>query len=177
MRLLLDTHTLVWALTDPDRLSARAAGLIRDVGNLVLVSAASAWEIATKYRLGRLPGSGPLIAGYAAHLAILRAEELPIRSAHALKAGTLSTEHRDRIQEYVCVDEYHRLFAESVLVQELLIVEYSGCFKCPVVVDLRTKTHRKRALLKGDCRAWGKPGRIAAFRTCLKLRPRSRMAV
>jgi PIN domain nuclease of toxin-antitoxin system len=95
MRLLLDTHTFVWALTDPDRLSARAAGLIRDVGNLVLVSAASAWEIATKYRLGRLPGSGPLIAGYAAHLAILRADELPIRSAHALKAGTLSTEHRD----------------------------------------------------------------------------------
>jgi PIN domain nuclease of toxin-antitoxin system len=95
MRLLLDTHTLVWALTDPDRLSSRAAGLIRDVGNLVLVSAVSAWEIATKYRLGRLPGSGSLIAGYAAHLAILRADELPISSGHALKAGTLSTEHHD----------------------------------------------------------------------------------
>jgi|SRR5215470_9920807 len=95
MRLLLDTHTLVWALTDPDRLSVHAATLIRDVGNLVLVSAASAWEIATKHRLGRLPGAGPLIAGYAMHLDILRAEELPIRSAHALKAGAFGIEHRD----------------------------------------------------------------------------------
>ena len=62
MRPLLDTHTLVWALTEPDRLSIHAANLIRDVRNLVLVSAAREWEIATKHRLGRLPGAGPLCA-------------------------------------------------------------------------------------------------------------------
>jgi PIN domain nuclease of toxin-antitoxin system len=95
MRLLLDTHTFVWALTDPDRLSLRAASLIRDLRNTVLVSAASAWEIATKHRLGRLPGAGPVIAAYPRHLTTLRAEELPIRSTHALKAGTFGVDHAD----------------------------------------------------------------------------------
>jgi PIN domain nuclease of toxin-antitoxin system len=95
VHLLLDTHTLLWALTDPHRLSPRVAQLIRDTGNVLLVSAASAWEITTKQRLGRLPSAGPLIAGYTAHLAALGAEELPIRSAHALKAGSFRIDHRD----------------------------------------------------------------------------------
>lgn len=95
MRVLLDTHTLLWALREPGRLSTRAADLIRAPENVVLVSAASAWEIATKHRLGRLPSTGPIIAGYASHLSTLRAEDLPVRSEHALKAASLSAEHRD----------------------------------------------------------------------------------
>ena len=94
-RLLLDTHTLLWALAEPQRLSAHAADLIRDPTNVVLVSAASAWEIATKHRLGKLPGAGPIVAGFVAHLATLRAEELPVRSIHALQAGSFVVEHRD----------------------------------------------------------------------------------
>ena len=95
MRLLLDTHTLLWALAEPRRLPARVAELITAPTNVVLVSAASAWEIATKYRLGRLPGAGPIVAGFLAHLARLRAEELPVRSLHALQAGNFVVEHRD----------------------------------------------------------------------------------
>jgi PIN domain nuclease of toxin-antitoxin system len=95
MRLLLDTHALLWALAEPHRLSRRAADLIMSPTNDVLVSAASAWEIATKYRLGRLRGAGPIVAGFAAHLAMLRAEELPVRSIHALAAGNFAVEHRD----------------------------------------------------------------------------------
>jgi PIN domain nuclease of toxin-antitoxin system len=95
MRVLLDTHTLLWALAEPWRLSAPAATLIRDATNTVLISAASAWEIATKQRLGKLPGADPIVAAYAAHLARLGAEELPIRASHALKAGGFAIEHRD----------------------------------------------------------------------------------
>jgi len=95
VRFLLDTHALLWALAEPQRLSARAAALIKSPTNEVVVSAASAWEIATKFRLGRLPGAGPIVAGFAAHLATLRAEDLPIRSIHALRAGSFVLEHRD----------------------------------------------------------------------------------
>ena len=56
MRLLLDTHALLWWWKDDPRLSKRAAAAIADEANTVLVSAASAWEIATKHRIGKLPG-------------------------------------------------------------------------------------------------------------------------
>jgi PIN domain nuclease of toxin-antitoxin system len=95
VRLLLDTRALLWALAEPQRLSARAANLIKSPANVVIVSAASAWEIATKHRLGRLPGAGPIVARFAAHLATLRAEELPVRAIHALRAGSFTLEHRD----------------------------------------------------------------------------------
>ncbi len=56
MRLLLDTHALLWWQTDDPRLSPVARAAIADESNEVFVSAASAWEIATKVRLGKLPG-------------------------------------------------------------------------------------------------------------------------
>lgn len=95
MRLLLDTHVLLWALAEPSRLSAVAASLIRNPTCSLLVSAASAWEIATKQRLGKLSGAEPIVSAYPAHLATLRAEDLPIRAAHALRAGSFTVEHRD----------------------------------------------------------------------------------
>ena len=57
MRLLLDTHTLIWWLEGNGRLSAPAQRAIADEENDVLISAASAWEIATKYRLGKMPSA------------------------------------------------------------------------------------------------------------------------
>ena len=54
MRYLLDTHALLWWWTDDPQLSANARMLISDQGNLIMTSAASAWEIATKHRLGKL---------------------------------------------------------------------------------------------------------------------------
>ena len=95
MRVLLDTHALLWALAEPNRLSPSASALLRDPANAVWVSAASAWEISTKMRLGRLPGAEPIVAAYASHLRTLRANELPIRSDHALLAGSFAVEHRD----------------------------------------------------------------------------------
>lgn len=55
MRLLLDTHAFLWWVADSSRLSVRAHGLIAELDNAVLVSAASAWEVATKHRIGKLP--------------------------------------------------------------------------------------------------------------------------
>lgn len=95
VRLLLDTHAVLWALLDPGRIPASTRSHIVDSSTELLVSAASAWEIGTKFRLGKLHGALPVVHGYADHLARLRARELPISSHHALTAGMLTWNHRD----------------------------------------------------------------------------------
>ncbi|MEA2024153.1 MAG: type II toxin-antitoxin system VapC family toxin [Actinomycetota bacterium] len=95
LRVLLDTHALLWALMEPERLSTTARGIIVDPSSVLLVSSASAWEIATKYRLGRLDAAEAVVHGFRAHLGRLGAEELPIRADHAILAGSLQGPHRD----------------------------------------------------------------------------------
>jgi len=95
MKLLLDTHALLWWWGEARRLSPRLLALLRDPANEVYVSAASAWEIATKYRIGKLPTGGAIIAQWTERMAIDRFTELPISAAHALRAGNLPGEHRD----------------------------------------------------------------------------------
>ena len=93
--LLLDTHALLWVLLDPERIPAETLATVRAPETTVYVSAASAWEIATKHRLGKLEGAAAVVSGYREHLARLRAQELPITGHHALTAGTLQWSHRD----------------------------------------------------------------------------------
>jgi PIN domain nuclease of toxin-antitoxin system len=95
MRLLLDTHTLLWWLDGDRRLSRRAQRAIADETHEVLVSAASAWEIATKWRLGKLPGAADVAADVATVVASQGFTPLAITLHHAQVAGTLATEHRD----------------------------------------------------------------------------------
>jgi PIN domain nuclease of toxin-antitoxin system len=96
VRLLLDTHVLLWALVEPLRLSACATELIEAPTNVWCSRPRHVpGKIATKHRLGRLAGAGPIVAGFAAHLETLRAEELPVRSIHALRAGSFAAERRD----------------------------------------------------------------------------------
>ena len=95
MRVLLDTHTLLWWLDGDRRLSGRARGVIADDDNTALVSAASAWEISTKVRLGKLPGAIEVAAELPAILREQNFEPLPIAIAHALRAGNLPGPHRD----------------------------------------------------------------------------------
>ena len=95
MRLLLDTHALLWALLDPEQIPDATLEAVRDPATEVLVSAATAWEIGTKFRLGKLDGARAVVLGYRDHLTRLRATELPISGHHALTAGTLAWEHRD----------------------------------------------------------------------------------
>ena len=115
---LLDTHVLIWAATRPDRLSELARTLVEDPANPLLVSAASAWEIATKYRLGKLPGSARLVADYRGVLGTLGARSLAITDEHALAAGSLSGEHRD---------PFDRMLAAQAVLENLEILTTDRC--------------------------------------------------
>ncbi|GEM90503.1 type II toxin-antitoxin system VapC family toxin [Oceanithermus desulfurans] len=94
-RYLLDTHTLLYAIARPHLLSAKAFAVIHDPLSSLFASSASAWEIATKYRLGRLPQAEPLIVDYPGSLARIGAVEVPITNSHALLAGSFDEAHRD----------------------------------------------------------------------------------
>lgn len=91
MRLLLDTHVLLWALTDDPVLSVPARAAIVDGRNDVLVSAVSAWEITIKKALGRLRAPDDLPAQMAARRLI----PLDVTIAHALAVGQLPAHHAD----------------------------------------------------------------------------------
>lgn len=93
--LLLDTHALLWWLLDSPELSATARAAIADPTQRVLVSAATAWELATKQRLGKLPEAGDIVTNFSAYLRKQRFEPLPISADHALAAGQLPGPHRD----------------------------------------------------------------------------------
>ena len=94
MKLLLDTHVLIWAAGLPDRLSAEARALIADADNELFFSAASLWEIAIKSGLGRedfavdarLLRRGLIDNGYS---------ELPVASEHAVAIDGLPPIHKD----------------------------------------------------------------------------------
>ncbi|MDI6894226.1 MAG: type II toxin-antitoxin system VapC family toxin [Bacillota bacterium] len=96
MRVLLDTHAFLWWITEDPRLSAHASRVIADGKNTILLSAASAWEIAIKARLGRIEVAaedlGSFISGELARNAI---QPLPILISHALHVHTLPDHHRD----------------------------------------------------------------------------------
>lgn len=95
MRLLLDTHTLIWWLTEDSSLPASARRLIASRNHEVLVSAVSAWEIATKVRLGRLEAAADLARDFSAYLSQERFETLSISIEHGIRAGSLPGSHKD----------------------------------------------------------------------------------
>ena len=95
MRLLLDTHALIWWLVGDASLSKQAMSVIADEQNEILVSAASAMEISTKFRLGKLPDAALLASGLADYVADQGFVELPVTIAHAARAGNLTIAHKD----------------------------------------------------------------------------------
>lgn len=95
MRVLLDTCTLIWAALSPLALSPAVREIISDEGNVILVSAASAWEIATKVRAGKLPGAEKLERDFLEVLDGAGYTPLSIDVGTALRAGRLVAEHRD----------------------------------------------------------------------------------
>ena len=95
MRLLLGTHVFLWWVGDSRRLSAAVHGLIADEVNRLFVSAASAWEITTKHRIGKLPGASAAAQDVAGAIASQGFEELAVTVADAERAGRLPGPHRD----------------------------------------------------------------------------------
>lgn len=113
MKVLLDTCTVIWATLAPSSLSQQARETIADESNVVLVSAASAWEIATKVRVGKLPGAEELEANYLEAMDEAGYTQLAIDTASALRAGRLVAEHRD---------PFDRMIAAQALALDVVVV-------------------------------------------------------
>jgi len=95
VRLLIDTHALLWWLNDEPSLSRAARKAMAESSNVLLVSAASAWEIATKVRLGKLPSAEELAADFQGFMLREGFTMLDITAGHAIRAGLLPGPHRD----------------------------------------------------------------------------------
>jgi PIN domain nuclease of toxin-antitoxin system len=95
MRFLLDTHALLWWFTDDERLSPAARAAIADRANEIFVSAASAWEIATKDRLGKLAEIPEAASRFTELVDADGFAHLPMTHLHALRAGAYAQAHRD----------------------------------------------------------------------------------
>ncbi len=95
MALLLDTHAFLWWLAGDRKLPRRIREAIADPDEEVIVSAVSAWEITTKYRLGKLPGASAIVTDIAGAIASQSFTPLAVTVVHAQRAGALIGDHRD----------------------------------------------------------------------------------
>lgn len=107
MRALLDTHTLIWAVYDQDLLSSKVRRILQESDHEMIVSAASAWEIATKYRLGKLPAALELAQDFLHVVTSSGYDLLSITPEHALRAGRLPGLHRDPFDRMLAAQAIH----------------------------------------------------------------------
>ena len=119
MRLLLDTHALLWWLAGDEALSDTARGAIGDPDNEIFVSAAAAWEIATKYRLGKLPGGAIVAVDIAQAVASQGFIELPINMRDGQTAGGLPAIHKD---------PFDRMLIAQAIAADMVIVSNEDLF-------------------------------------------------
>lgn len=119
MKLLLDTHTFLWWVTDDVNLSDAARAAIADETNAVFVSAATAWEIATKHRLGKLDEVAGVVERFSELIAADGFELLPIDAHHALEAGGYSVAHRD---------PFDRMLAAQATLEGMILVTRDPAF-------------------------------------------------
>lgn len=116
---LLDTHTLLFAVARPHCLSPKAKAAIEDPSARLFVSSATAWEIATKYRLGKLPQAKVILSDYEGSLARLGALDLSIEGHHALLAGSFEVPHKD---------PFDRILAAQAKLENLVIISKDPAF-------------------------------------------------
>jgi PIN domain nuclease of toxin-antitoxin system len=119
LRLLLDTHALLWALDGNPRLSVKARSAIGDPANELLVSAVCEFEITTKYRLGKLPEFAGIARDFPAILANVEHTVLPLCMAHAALAGSLDLAHKD---------PFDRMLIAQALVEGVPMVSNEAVF-------------------------------------------------
>jgi PIN domain nuclease of toxin-antitoxin system len=119
MRLLLDTHALIWWLIGAPSLSEPARLAIDDPENDVFVSAVSIWEIATKHRLGKLPIASHIMQDLSAVVAEQDFIPLPITLRHGQSAGSLPGHHRD---------PFDRMLIAQAMLETLVLVSNEQSF-------------------------------------------------
>ncbi|WP_456477049.1 type II toxin-antitoxin system VapC family toxin [Oceanithermus sp.] len=120
---LVDTHVLLFSFYEPQRLSRAAREAIESLDPTLYVSSATAWEIATKHRIGKLNypdlNVEELLLEYPAHLARFGAVELAILSTHALFAGSMQGSHKD---------PFDRILAAQARLENLTIISADPAF-------------------------------------------------
>ena len=119
MSLLLDTHVLLWWFTDDARLSTPARRAIADAATPIYASAASAWEIATKQRLGKLGDVPEAASRFGELVAADGFTHLPMTYVHALRAGAYAILHRD---------PFDRMLAAQAEIENLVLVTRDPAF-------------------------------------------------
>jgi len=119
MRLLLDTHTFIWYVTDNPRLSAHVKLLIEDENNEKLVSIASIWEMAIKHSIGRLNFSLPFIEFVGQQLTVSNIGLLEINLQHIEVVASLPLHHRD---------PFDRLIIAQSMAQQIPILSVDAIF-------------------------------------------------
>lgn len=119
MRLLLDTHAVIWWFQGNLRMTRTAREAVARDDTAVFVSAVSAFEISLKHWLGKLPEASPLVADFSAMLAEQGFESLALTADHAIRAGGLSIAHRD---------PFDRLLIAQALVEDLTLVSNERLF-------------------------------------------------
>lgn len=119
MKLLLDTHTLLWWFTNDPQLSRLARARILDEHNAVWVSAATAWEIATKHRLGKLPEAAEAAPRFEELVSADGFGLLPVSIQHGLRAGSYAIRH---------ADPFDRMLAAQAEIEDLVLVSKDPAF-------------------------------------------------
>lgn len=115
---LLDTHALVWWLEEKEKLSSRARAIIADPETVVFVSAASAWELAIKARIGKFR-SPQLVRNLGRAIQDEDFVELPISVEEALRAGSLTGPHSD---------PFDRMLVAQAQANDIPVVSVDKCF-------------------------------------------------
>jgi len=119
VRLLLDTHVWLWSLVSPDRLSPSVAGLLGDAENDLYLSAASCWEIAIKYQLGKLPLPEHPEDFIRPRLLRDGIHAMPVSLPHATRVARLPMIHRD---------PFDRLLVSQSRIEEIALVSADPVF-------------------------------------------------
>jgi PIN domain nuclease of toxin-antitoxin system len=114
VRLLLDTHALLWWFSDDPALPKSCRKLIGQPDSSVFVSAVCPWEIATKFRLGRLPSASELVQDFGGYLDQENFLSLPVSYEHGIRAGMLPGPHQDPFDRMLIAQaEIEKLFIVS----------------------------------------------------------------
>jgi PIN domain nuclease of toxin-antitoxin system len=120
LKLLLDTHAFLWWLLDDPQLSPRARAEIGDPGNEIVVSGATAWEIATKYRLRKLGGIDAIARDIAGAMIRAGFAEMPVSVRHGQRAGSWPQAHRD---------PFDRMLAAQSALEDVPLVTRDSAFR------------------------------------------------
>jgi PIN domain nuclease of toxin-antitoxin system len=124
MNYLLDTHILLWWIFDDPKLNTNCRDIIGSPAHRIFVSSASAWEIATKYRIGKLPEAKQLVEQYSQILNQANFIELPITAPHALRAGSLPILHRD---------PFDRMIMAQAELEKVPVMTYDNAFQTGLI--------------------------------------------